>query len=307
MKLEDCRRFYAEEVRYAAHLTSPALIDAFASVPREEFLGPGPWKIGSPEIGCCGSGISYSETEDADPSRLYHNITVAIDPVRRLNNGQPSALAFWIGSLDLKPGDRVFHLGCGVGYYTAILAHVVGAKGSVIACEVDPELAARAAANLSAYPSVTVHAADGKTVDPGPCDALLINAGVTHPHLPWLDRMPVGGRMVLPITIPMPFPGMGKGIMVKVTRQPQPTDSDAGRFSVQTLSFVAIYSCTSLRDTKIEPDLGKALASGALMKVRSLRRDNHKKEETCVLHGKKACLSTAEVNSPAAVSREPTS
>jgi hypothetical protein len=87
---------------------------------------------------------------------------------------------------------------------------------------------------------------------------------------------------------------MGKGIMVKITRQPQAVESDPARFAVQTLSFVAIYSCTSLRDTKIEPDLGKALASGTLMKVRSLRRDDHKKAESCVLHGKKACLSTDE-------------
>ena len=123
---------------------------AFASVPREKFLGPGPWKIGSPETGCAGSTLSYFETEDSDPCRLYHNITVAIDPARRLNNGQPSALAFWINSLDLKRGDRVFHLGCGVGYYTAIMAHVVGSQGTVIACEVDPDLAARATENLSA-------------------------------------------------------------------------------------------------------------------------------------------------------------
>ena len=108
--------------------------------------------------------------------------------------------------------------------------------------------------------------------------------------------MPVGGRMILPITIPMPIPGLGKGIMVKITRQPQPAESDPARFAVQTISFVAIYSCTSLRDTTLEPALGKALASGALMKVRSLRRDDHKEAETCVLHGKKACLSSAEVD-----------
>jgi protein-L-isoaspartate(D-aspartate) O-methyltransferase len=44
--------------------------------------------------------------------------------------------------------DRVFHLGCGVGYFTAIMAEVVGADGSVIASEVDPALAAAAPENL---------------------------------------------------------------------------------------------------------------------------------------------------------------
>jgi protein-L-isoaspartate(D-aspartate) O-methyltransferase len=46
---------------------------------------------------------------------------VAIDAARCLNNGQPSALARWIDAFDLCTGDRVLHVGCGVGYYTPIL------------------------------------------------------------------------------------------------------------------------------------------------------------------------------------------
>ena len=74
-----------------------------------------------------------------------------IDAARDINNGQPSALARWMSALDLKAGDRVFHLGCDTGYYTTIMAEVVGAGGSVTACEVDTDLAARARENLSAY------------------------------------------------------------------------------------------------------------------------------------------------------------
>ena len=44
----DARRRYAEELAYAAHLTSPAVIGAFARVPRERYLGPGPWRIFQP-------------------------------------------------------------------------------------------------------------------------------------------------------------------------------------------------------------------------------------------------------------------
>ncbi|MBV9373757.1 MAG: hypothetical protein JO320_01625 [Alphaproteobacteria bacterium] len=36
------RRCYAEELRSTAKLGSRAVIDAFAAVPRERFLGPGP-------------------------------------------------------------------------------------------------------------------------------------------------------------------------------------------------------------------------------------------------------------------------
>ena len=36
LTLEDCRHFYVEEVRCAADLSSPALVEAYARVPREK-------------------------------------------------------------------------------------------------------------------------------------------------------------------------------------------------------------------------------------------------------------------------------
>jgi protein-L-isoaspartate O-methyltransferase len=42
MTPDECRRFYADEVRFAGNIHSWALIQAFARVPREKFLGPGP-------------------------------------------------------------------------------------------------------------------------------------------------------------------------------------------------------------------------------------------------------------------------
>jgi len=51
----------------------------------------------------------------------------------------------------------------------------------VAAVEIDPALASRAKANLARYPNVEVVEGDGGTVDTGVRDAILINAGVTHP------------------------------------------------------------------------------------------------------------------------------
>ena len=53
---------------------------------REGFLGPGPWRVLS-----LMRGLDYWTTDDADPRRLYHDILVAIDEGRRLNNGRPSS------------------------------------------------------------------------------------------------------------------------------------------------------------------------------------------------------------------------
>jgi protein-L-isoaspartate(D-aspartate) O-methyltransferase len=282
--LEMVRCFYAEEVRLAAQVSSPRLIEAFARVPREKFLGPGPWRIASADLGT--GGVVYMMTENADPRHVYHNVSIALDASRDLNNGQPGMLARWMDVLDLTPGDRVFHLGCGVGYYTAILAEAVGPQGHVFASEVDPDLAARAQENLSSYPNVEVRAGDGAALDPGPCAAMLINAGVTHIPSQWLDRLAEGGRMVLPLTIAM-GPSLGKGVMVRIAR------IGAG-LSARVLTFVMIYSCTSVRDPQLEPLLGKAMGTGTLMRLKSVRRDAHEPSDSCLLHGQEMCLSSAE-------------
>jgi protein-L-isoaspartate(D-aspartate) O-methyltransferase len=288
MTLEDCRRFYAEELRWIASLSSPALVEAYARVPRERFLGAPPWQIGSAEQRTLSmSGMvrmAYTPTED--PRDIYHNVLVALDPAKDINNGQPSALARWIDALDLKAGDRAYHLGCGVGYYTAIVAEVVGPSGSVVAIDANADLAARAKENLASYANVAVHAADGASFDTGPCDAMLVNAGVTHPHPVWLDRLRDGGRLVLPITMAA-TPTLGQGVMIKITR-------DASSYSVQNITVIAIFSGIGMRDPLLEPLMQKALTTGALLKLKSVRRDAHEPADTCVLHGREVCLSTAD-------------
>src|SRR5206468_549663 len=41
--LETYRRFFAEEIQACAGLRNQALVEAFATIPREQFLRPGPW------------------------------------------------------------------------------------------------------------------------------------------------------------------------------------------------------------------------------------------------------------------------
>ena len=286
MTLEECRQFYVEEIRYAANITSPELIAAFARVQREEFLGPGPWRIGVPDLASGSGGAIYRMTEDSDPRHVYHNVSIALDSTRNLCNGQPGTLAYWLQALQLKTGDRTFHLGCGVGYYTAIMAEVVGTGGSVVASEVDPDLTSRATKNLAIYSQVEVHGGDGAALDPGFCDAMLINAGVTHPHISWLQHLREGGRMILPLTMAMGTTGLGKGVMARIVRQPN-------GFSAEIVTFVAIYSCSSARDPELEPLIGKALSTGALLKMKSVRCGPHDPDDSCMLHARDVCVSSA--------------
>ena len=291
MTLDDYRRFYAEEIEQVASLTSPALVEAFARVPREQFLGPPPWQLASAEVRAMAAAglIQLKYRTTSEPRHLYHNVVVSLDSAKDINNGQPSALATWIAALDLQSGDRVYHMGCGVGYYTAIMAEVVGPGGSVVAIDAQPDLAARAQENLSGYHQAAVYSGDGAAFDPEPCDAMLINAGVTHPQALWLERLREGGRLVVPLTIAINST-LGQGAMLKFVRR-------SGGFSAGLVTFLAIFNGGNLRDPELEAPLrnwlGKAVATGALLKMKSLRRDVHEQDESCLFHVQGMCLNSA--------------
>ncbi len=292
MDLNLRRRFYAEELEAVCKLRSPDLVEAFATVPREQFLRPGPWTVLADSDFMAGARMQTRPTPDADPSRVYHNIAVAIDPSRQLFNGQPGTLGVWIDALGLVPGARVVHVGCGLGYYTAVMAHCVGPAGRVVAFEVDEALATEARRNLASMPWVDVRHADAsERLDAETFDAILVNAGVTHPQDTWFDALAAGGRMILPLTSDMPAMGstLGKGLAILLTKE-NLTD-----FSARVLAMVAVYSAEALRDDAMNERVGKALMSGPMQwqAVKRLRRDAHEVGASCWLHGDRFCLASA--------------
>ncbi|MFI5177569.1 MAG: protein-L-isoaspartate O-methyltransferase [Vicinamibacterales bacterium] len=279
------RRFFAEEIQVASNLRNPAVVDALATVPRERFLREGPWTI----RGEADFQAPPRQTADGDPRHVYHNIAVAIDPARMLFNGVPGLLAMAIDHLGLRPGGRVLHVGVGTGYYTAIAAHCVGPSGRVLGIEVDESLAAEARANLASMAWAEVRHGDGSGDLGESFDAILVNAGMTHPLESWLDALADGGRMILPLTATMPGMGpIGKGPMVLLTRTAAADVLDA-----RLVGFVAIYSALGLRDEPLNQRLGQALAKMPMPPLKHLRRDRHDATDTCWLHGPTSCLSTA--------------
>lgn len=271
------RQWFAEEIDAVCGLRTRALVAAFAVVPRERFLYPGPWLIqgeGEPRL-----------TPDADPRHVYHNVSIALDASRRLYNGTPAVLARWLDALELHAGGRVLHVGCGTGYYSAIAAQVVGPEGLVDAVEADEGLAAHAAETCGEWPRLRVHQGLGRGFA-GPYDGILINAGVTHPEPDWLDALAPHGRLVIPFTVAMP-PGapVGKGIALCVTRD------DTG-YGARPLMMTMIYNAVGLRDPARVAQLGSALGRGDWSRIVRLRRDNHPQDHTCWLHGDEFCFST---------------
>ena len=279
MTLEEHRRAYAQAIVSAAGATTPGLEEAFASVARESFLPPGPWTV-------VGEREAPRQTPGADPRFVYDNVSVAIDADRQLFNGAPAFIARMLDLLRLRPGGRALHIGAGLGYYTAIMARVVGPAGSVVAIEIDEALAAKAKSNLSTVPWASVRSGDGAAVA-GAFDAILVHAGVTHPRDAWLDALAPGGRLLLPLTVT--FPGMGtlgKGVIVAIERA-----ADGPAFRAEVASFVAIYSAIGLRDDGIAARLGAAMRRTSFPNLTQLRRDPHESTPDCWLHGERFCLS----------------
>ncbi|PZV39226.1 SAM-dependent methyltransferase [Mesorhizobium kowhaii] len=188
--IEDIRTFYARLMAANAGSRDPRLEAVFAEVPREAFLGPGPWRIVA--------GNGKITTPSADPAHIYQNVLVALDDAKGINNGEPFLHAMWIGKLALRPGEAVCHIGAGTGYYTAVLARLVSPGGTVTAFELDAKLAELARQNLEAYGNATVVHGDAVTTPLPPSDVIYVNAGVAAPPAGWLKALRPGGRMIFP-------------------------------------------------------------------------------------------------------------
>jgi protein-L-isoaspartate(D-aspartate) O-methyltransferase len=276
------RRAYAKQIMAAARITDRRVEAAFAAVRREDFLGPGPWPI-------LRWGGGYVATPSRDPVYLYDDVLVGIIPERKLNNGQPSFLATLIASAAPQPGEHAVHIGAGVGYYTAIIARLVGRRGRVTAIESDSDLAKRTAANFALDRKVSVVHGNGSRVAFDPADVIYVNAGATRPADNWLDRLKEGGRLILPLTTNQGFQGPQSGSIERrgaVFRIERRGDD----FAARRVSAVAIFPCEGGRDPESEAALAAAFEKGDGREVTRLYRRDDLPEERCWLRAPGWCL-----------------
>lgn len=268
------RRFYAEFIVRSTGSTDARLMDAFAAVPREHYVGAGPWPV------FVGSG--YIPTISEDPSLLYQDILIGLATDRKINNGQPTLHARCLAAAAPSAGERVVHVGAGTGYYTAVLAALVGPTGRVVGLERESDLAERAASNLKHHSNVEVRAESATESSIPPCDVIYVNAGATHPPSTWLDALSVGGRLVFPLT-----PNEGFGVMVRVVRR------NATAFAATAFTRAAFIPCIGARDDATSASLTAALERQSLKEVRSLHRVTPP-DETAWCVGNGWWLSTAD-------------
>jgi len=158
----------------------------------------------------------------------------------------------------------VLQVGTGTGYYTAILARLVGRDGRVHAFEIDGGLAERTKTNLKHLPQVDVQARSGIADDLPKVDAVYVCAGITQPSWSWLDALKPNGRLVFPLHA---VGGVGGMLMIRWPGQ-------GAVWPARFISPAAFISCTGPQDDEGGRRLHAAFTTGEAKNVRSFRT-NH--------------------------------
>lgn len=274
MSLDQQRTFYADLVTAKGGTREESIRSAFASVDRARFAGPGPWKVFT--------ALGYIETPNADPSFLYQDVVVAIAPERLINNGEPSLHARCIAAAAPKTGESVLHVGTGAGYYTAVLASLVGTDGSVVGYEIEPDIAELARRNLVEIPQVSIRSRSA--MEPGLplSDVIYVNAGATHPPSEWLSALKPHARLIFPLS-----GAQGAGFMLLVTR------GQDERYAARIVSAAMFIPCIGASDDAEAKAVTAAMMKGGHGAVRSLVR-NDQPDGSAWLSGKGWWLSTNE-------------
>jgi protein-L-isoaspartate(D-aspartate) O-methyltransferase len=251
---------------------------AFAATPRERFVGEPPWQLSQ------GRGRYAALTSD-DPAALYQDVLIALAPERGVNNGSPSLHALWLNALNPRMGERIVHIGAGTGYYSAILARLVGPHGQVVAVEFNPALAELAADNLADMKNVTVVQGDGAEWPREPADCIYVNFAVVRPAEAWFDQLAQGGRLIFPLGLPPAWGAkrnrralQGASFLV---------EHREGRFTASWLGEPSFVSAEGLL-AGLEGEraaLAAAFESDGATSVRSLCRGEDTPIERCWLRG----------------------
>jgi len=169
-----------EQLKAQAYLKSLQIIKAFEKIKRKDF-------------------VLEQDQEQADvnaPLSIGYGQTIS----------QPLTVAFMLELLQPQTGDKILDVGSGSGWQTAMLAHIVGKQGKVLAIERVPELKKLGEENVSKYNFVKkgivqFFCADGTKglAERAPFDKIIAAASGKRLPVAWKKQLKVGGRIVVPI------------------------------------------------------------------------------------------------------------
>jgi protein-L-isoaspartate(D-aspartate) O-methyltransferase len=155
-------------------LKNPRVLEAFRTVPRHRFLPP--------------------ETQ----RQAYDDESIPIGEGQTIT--PPYDVAFMTEILEPKPTDRIYEVGTGSGYQSAILSRLVK---DVYSVEIHAPLSQRATQVHKdlGYTNIHTRVGDGYVGWPeaAPFDAIIVTCAPTKVPQPLFDQLKEGGRMVIPI------------------------------------------------------------------------------------------------------------
>jgi protein-L-isoaspartate(D-aspartate) O-methyltransferase len=167
------QRMVAEQLRPHG-VTDERVLQAMASVPREEFLAPGMRR------------------------HAYEDRALAIECGQTIS--QPLVVALMAQAASPKPDDIALEVGTGSGYAAAVLSRLCR---RVITIEREPALAEHASETLRrlGFDNTEVAVGDGSLGWPAeaPYNVILVAAAASEVPQALIDQLADAGRMVIPV------------------------------------------------------------------------------------------------------------
>lgn len=152
------------------------LDDAFAAVPRADFLPP--------------------------DQRPYADVDAPLPIGYGATNSQPWTVRYMLSLLGVASGQRVLDVGSGSGWTSALLGWLVGPGGSVVGVDLVPELVDMGREALGErFGWVRLELADRGALGwpaGAPYDRILVSADGRRVPNELVEQLAPGGRMVLP-------------------------------------------------------------------------------------------------------------
>jgi protein-L-isoaspartate(D-aspartate) O-methyltransferase len=115
---------------------------------------------------------------------------------------QPTTVAMMLEMLKPRRGDKILDIGSGSGWTTALLAYIVGDKGSVTGIERVNELVKFGSRNLQKYGfknAKIIQAGDDLGIADEKFDRILVSAAADEFPNELTKQLKVGGKLVVPI------------------------------------------------------------------------------------------------------------